>query len=157
MPDQEIIDGLIASYRELNHRIRSADPATRDAAESAASPDSSIMGILRQLRDRELRASQAIKLMLLGESAHEDDEAILSEQQARAATSAVVLLSQFGTAREATLAMVRELPDEVWNQTFQTPRGSMTLHDYLASLVTRDRERLSQIETLLAKTQARAG
>lgn len=156
MPDQEIIDALIASYRELNHRLRgvSLEALPKSAGQNGA--DDSVEGILRQIRDRELRASQAIKRMLLGEEASEDDEgtAVLAEYQDRTDISPTVLLSQFGTAREATLAMVRELPDEEWNRSFYTPRGHMTLRDYLKTLVDRDRQRIEQIDALLAKVKA---
>lgn len=57
-----------------------------------------------------------------------------------------MLLSQFGTAREATLAMVRDLPDQVWQEEFETPRGRMTLRAYLETLITRDREAIRALE-----------
>ncbi|HUY99005.1 MAG TPA: hypothetical protein VMU89_01550 [Thermomicrobiaceae bacterium] len=148
MPDQEVIDGLIASYRELNHRVRGAGL-------SSGTESSPISDVLRRLRDRELRASQAIKRMLLGETAEEDDEqaADVAEFQSIPA-SPIVLLSQFGTAREATLAMVRELPDEVWNRTVASPVGEMTLRDYLKSLVDRDRLRMAEVDATLTKASA---
>jgi hypothetical protein len=46
---------------------------------------------------------------------------------------------------------VRELPDDVWNQTFATPRGEMSLKAYLQTLVDRDSERMQQIKSLLGK------
>ena len=148
MPDQEVIDGLIASYRELNHRVRGAGLST-------GTESSPISDVLRRLRDRELRASQAIKRMLLGEAAEADDEqaADVAEFQSIPA-SPIVLLSQFGTAREATLAMVRELPDEEWDRKAATPLGEMTLRDYLKSLVDRDRQRMAEIDATLTKTSA---
>lgn len=154
MPDQEIIDGLIASYRELNLKVRSASPEATGAEDSRS--DDTINGILRQMRDRELRASQAIRRLVAGEHATESDEgeAVLAEYQDRGNVSTAMLLSQFGTARESTLSMVRELPEEVWNQTTQTPRGEMTLKEYLKTLVDRDNERIGQIDALLSKARA---
>jgi hypothetical protein len=99
-----------------------------------------------------MNASQAVKRMLLGEEAASDDEpAVLTEQQVAAGTSARILLSQFGTAREAILSQVRELPDETWNQTMVTPRGEMTLKAYLQTLIDRDTERMAQIKSLIGK------
>src|SRR5690606_12089315 len=143
--DQEIIDGLIATYRELNHRVRGGGQALPDSV------NESLVATLRQLRDRELRASQAIKRILVGEAVEEDDEALLTDTEfsEQISRSPNVLLSQFGTAREATLAMVRELPDEEWNKVVQTPLGQMSLRDYLKSLVDRDRQRLEEIDGLL--------
>lgn len=145
MPDQAVIEGLIASFRELNHRIRAASPSVMT--------DDSLKAALRALRDRELRASQAIKQLLLGEAVEEDDEAPaeVAEFQARRDLPANVLLSQFGTAREATLTSVRALPDEQWNQTYRTPRGEMTLRDYLKTLVDRDQQALEKLQPLLSK------
>lgn len=145
MPDQEIIEGLIATYRELNYRMRGDGKALSGDAHEA------LVSTLRSLRDRELRASQAIKRILLGEAVDEDDEAPLLETEFAESISHTpnVLLSQFGTAREATLAMVRELPDEEWNKVVQTPRGQMSLRDYLKTLVDRDRQRLEEIDGLL--------
>lgn len=145
MPDQEIIDGLIATYRELNHRVRgNGQVLAGDASEE-------LLQVLRQLRDRELRASQAIKRILVGDAVEEDDELPLEDTEfsRQRITSASVLLSQFGTAREATLAMVRGLPDEEWNKVVRTPRGQMSLRDYLKTLVDRDRERMKEIDGLL--------
>lgn len=148
MPDQEVIDGLIASYRELNHRVRGAGL-------TGAGEDSPITQILRRLRDRELRASQAIKRMVAGEAAEATDEAEADMAEFQGIpVSPTVLLSQFGTAREATLAMVRELPDEEWNRTVTSPIGEMTLRDYLKSLVDRDRQRMTEIDATLTKTSA---
>ncbi|HET9014100.1 MAG TPA: hypothetical protein VFN57_00780 [Thermomicrobiaceae bacterium] len=148
MPDQEIIDGLIASYRELNHRVRGAGLTGADES-------SPVTQVLRRLRDRELRASQAVKRMLLGEAAEATDEAEADAVEFRGLPlSPTVLLSQFGTARESTLSMVRDLPDEEWNKRFVTPNGEMTLRDYLKSLVDRDRERMSEIDASLAKIRA---
>lgn len=152
MADQTIIDQLIATVRELNLEIRSRDFGQTVSAADLTGKMDSVPAILFGMRDREMNASQAVKRMLLGEPAASDDEpASLSEQQVAAGTSAKILLSQFGTAREAILSQVRELPDEVWNQTMVTPRGEMTLKAYLQTLVDRDSERVQQIKSLLGK------
>lgn len=152
MADQTIIDQLIATVRELNLEIRGRDFGGDVSAEDLTGHTDTVPGILYQMRGREMNASQAVKRMLLGEAVTSDDEAaVLSEQQVQAGTSPRVLLSQFGTAREAILSQVRELPDEVWDQTFATPRGEMSLKSYLQTLVDRDAERMQQIKALLGK------
>ncbi|HEX3724139.1 MAG TPA: hypothetical protein VHV31_15230 [Nitrolancea sp.] len=152
MADQAIIDQLIATIRELNMEIRSRDFGQTVSAADLTGKSDSVPAILFGMRSREMNASQAVKRMLLGEEVVSDDEpATLSEQQVAAGTSAKILLSQFGTAREAILSQVRELPDETWNQTMVTPRGEMTLKDYLQTLVERDNERMAQIKALLGK------
>jgi hypothetical protein len=152
MADQTIIDQLIATVRELNLEIRGRDFGESISADDLTGRTDSIPAILYSMRGREMNASQAVKRMLLGEAVTSDDEAAtLSEQQLQAGTSPRILLSQFGTAREAILSQVRELPDEVWNQTFATPRGEMTLKAYLQTLIDRDTEHMQQIKSLLGK------
>ena len=152
MADQAIIGELIATYRELNHRLRGVDfgPARPDT--ELVNDDKSVSGILFQMRNRELRASQSIKSVLAGGKALASDEEVEASGDVTGAPHTVeVLLSQFGTAREATLSQVRDLSDEAWAQSFDTPRGPMALKDYLQSLVDRDRQRLAQIEQLTPK------
>ena len=154
MPDQAIIDQLIATYRELNLKVRGLEFPSEIAPEDLVGRVDSVPAILFALRNRELNVSQAVKQILLGGEATGDDEpAILSEQQIAAGTSPRVLLSQFGTARESILSQVRELPDETWDKVFKTPRGEMSLKAYLQTLVDRDKERLAQLDAELAKVK----
>jgi hypothetical protein len=154
MADQTIIDQLIATVRELNLDVRSRDFGQTVSAADLTGKTDSVPAILFGMRSREMNASQAVKRMLLGDAVESDDEpANLSEQQVAAGTSARVLLSQFGTAREAILSQVRELSDDVWNQTMVTPRGEMTLKAYLQTLVDRDAERMQQIKALLGNVK----
>jgi hypothetical protein len=153
MADRDVVEALIATYRELNQRFRpllAAMNADAGAVEDPTSP----LGILYRLRNRELNASQAIKEMLRGgERTIVDDEAepLVTLQQTALGFVPIVLLSQFGTAREATLAMVRDLPDSVWQQEFETPRGRMTLRAYLETLIARDREAIRALEERLGQ------
>jgi hypothetical protein len=156
MADRDVIDSLIATYRELNQRFR-PKLLTLDRSQDPRTDPESAVGVLYRMRNRELNASQAVKeLLLSGHTGIADDEAepMVTLQQTALGLTGTVLLSQFGTAREATLAMVRELPDEVWHQVFDTPRGAMTLRDYLLTLIERDRAQIQQIEHYLAQASA---
>lgn len=147
MADQAIIGELIATYRELNHRLRGVDFGPAKPDRELVNDNQSVAGVLFQMRNRELRASQSIKSVLSGGNVIGDDEVVVPSSDVTGAQHTVeVLLSQFGTAREATLSQVRDLPDEAWAQTYETPRGSMPLKEYLQSLVDRDRQRMQQIE-----------
>jgi hypothetical protein len=153
MADRDVVEALIATYRELNQRFRPLLAAMNADAEAIEDPTSPL-GILYRLRNRELNASQAIKEMLRGgERTIVDDEAepLVTLQQTALGLVPIVLLSQFGTAREATLAMVRDLPDSVWQQEFETPRGRMTLRAYLETLIARDREAIRALEERLGQ------
>lgn len=158
MADQEIINALIATYRELNHKVRAASLPAAPVDVDRASEDS-LDGLLLRLRNRELNASQAIKGMVstADHMTIEDDESLEirgAEIPITGELTPAILLSQFGTAREATLSLVRNLPAEEWDKTYPTPRGEMTLRQYLQTLVDRDRERMRQIERLLTKSPA---
>jgi hypothetical protein len=61
-----------------------------------------------------------------------------------------VLLSEFGTAREAILALVREMSDEQWEQERETPHGPMTVRAAIERLVEEDRKFMAEIEPALA-------
>ncbi len=153
MADRDVVEALIAAYRELNQRFRPLLAAMNADAGTVEDP-TSLLGILYRLRNRELNASQAIKEMLRGgERTIVDDEAepLVTLQQTALGLVPIVLLSQFGTAREATLAMVRDLPDSVWQQEFETPRGRMTLRAYLETLIARDREAIRALEERLGQ------
>jgi len=150
MSNQEIIDGLIASYRELNFTVRGFTPSLSDDTPSIDDP--SIRDILAQMYNRELHASRAFRVMVAGEDSPADDDA--PDQETSRISQAVnvplqYLISQFGTAREATLAMLRGQPEEVWNRETMTPRGRMSLRDYAWTLVERDRRQLQRIGELL--------
>ncbi|MDW8060604.1 MAG: hypothetical protein RMK01_11070 [Thermomicrobium sp.] len=153
MADRDVIEGLIATYRELNQRFRPVFAAMNSGAGSLDDPTSPL-GILYRLRNRELNASQAIKEMLRGgERTILDDEGepLVTVHQTALGLIPTVLLSQFGTAREATLAMVRDLPNELWQQEFDTPRGRMTLRAYLETLIERDRAAIRALEERLGE------
>lgn len=150
MSNQAIIDGLIDSYRELNFKVRNLAPSLADDTPTADAP--SIRGILARMYRRELNASRAIRVMVAGEDSPSDDEAAdegINAVSQGANVPLQHLISQFGTAREATLAMLRDQPDEVWNRETMTPRGWMSLKDYASTLVERDRRQLRCIDELL--------
>lgn len=100
MADQAIIDDLIASYRELNHRVRGRDfgPPRTDA--DLANDNSSVMGILFQMRNRELRASQSVKNLLSGGESLDSDEVPVDPSDITGAPHTVsILLSQYEIGR----------------------------------------------------------
>lgn len=141
MADQEILNELIAVYRDLNMRLRGAD---LDAIkEKKADNGETVLEILRRMRNREYNASLAVKQMSMdGDSSAIDessnaevlDELILTEMTPK------ILLSQFGTAREATLSLLRNIGEEEWDKEHPTPRGNMTMREYLRAVVNDDRE-----------------
>jgi hypothetical protein len=137
MPDFELIDRLVATYRVLNHVVRRKPEAELTSGQTPA------RDILIRLRDSELRFSQDLKARISGQP-------VSFEQTGEIATigtegehdSTAEIIAQFGTAREATLAQLRSLPDEQWDATGDHPRSIRT---EVFNLVDRDRKALDQV------------
>lgn len=141
--NSDLIDSLIATYRNLNLAIRPLP----DAQGEQAAGGKSLRDMIVELRDHEMSASQQLKLMTLGEGA-------LAGGTPEIAPSAPGLnirsvLSEFGTAREAILALIRELSDDDWAADREGPNGRTTIQAFIEQLVAHDREALGQIEPLL--------
>ena len=115
MAEQELIDGLIATYRELNAKVR---PLPEDRLRLRSDGGGSVREVVTRLRDSELRFSQALKERITGvampEIFGEDETPVVGTESSEDSTAAI--LSQFGTARESTLALLRSLPDEDWDR-----------------------------------------
>jgi hypothetical protein len=141
----DLIDSLIATYRNLNLAIR---PLPDEQVMRQGADGTSLRDLVSGLRNHELRASQQLKLMTLGESAVvaiDDDAPAPSTPD----TSVRSMLSEFGTAREAILALVREMPEEEWTRERAGPNGTTTIATFIEQLVAHDKESIQQIESSL--------
>jgi hypothetical protein len=141
MPDQELIDGLVATYRTLNLQVRSQP---EDKLRAATATGGTVRDALRRLRDDELKFSQALKVRVTtGQPMPEVAEgeiAIIGTESDDDTTAA--LIAQFGTARESTLAMLRGLAEPEWDSTEAGPR---TIRLIIRDLVANDQRRLQTI------------
>ncbi|MBA3450647.1 MAG: hypothetical protein H0T18_05485 [Chloroflexia bacterium] len=142
---QRLFNGLIATYRELNLKVR---PQPEERLSLGRSGDT-VRDVIIDLRDIELRFSQALKDRLTGAAmanvfAKDDTTATLEIPSPDDTTSEV--LSQFGTARESTLAMLQGMPPDAWDD--QT-LGQLTIRDAADALLANDAQHLEQIVTLL--------
>lgn len=141
MPDLELIDKLIATYRILNHDVRPLPEAQLRAGNPAPRL------LIQQLRDQELRFSQDLKARISGQpvSFQETQElAVLGTETDHDSTQA--LIAQFGTARESTLSLLRYIADEQWDAAGSHDR---TIRSEVAGLVARDRTMLNQLGSLV--------
>ncbi len=145
MPDQELIDGLIATYRELNAKVRSQ---AEDRLRIADKEGRSVRDVVSRMRDSELRFSQALKERVTGvpmpEMFDESAAPVVGTEGADDSTNA--LLSQFGTARESTLALLRTLPDENWDETLE---GGKPIRTRIQELRDNDRRQVERIVGML--------
>ena len=148
MPHADLIDGLIGTYRELNLKLR---PLTDDRAAAKSSDGASLRDIVAQMRNRELIASQQLKFMMLadvaGSAADVVDPASLVPVNGQPLRS---LLSEFGTAREAILAVVREMSDEAMEREIPSPDGPVAIVTYLQKLHDQDTQDRRKIDQLMA-------
>jgi hypothetical protein len=155
MADQEIINEMIGVYRDLNLRLRGAD--LNSLAGKKTDKGETLEDILRRMRNREHNSSQAIKIMSLGEDAtrfREATDATVLDDLILTGVTPIILLSQFGTAREATLSLVRSMADEDWDTKHETPRGEMSIREYLRAIVNDDHDDVRAIESLGVATPA---
>jgi hypothetical protein len=141
MPDLELIDGLVATYRTLNTTVR---PLSEEQLRAPVAGGASIRDALRRLRDDELKFSQALKVRVttgqpMPEIA-EGEMGIIGTESEDDTTAAII--AQFGTARESSLAMLRGLPESEWDSTAAGPR---TIRAIIRDLVTYDQRRLQAI------------
>ena len=155
MSDQEIINELVEIYRELNMQLRGQDLiAIKD---SKADNGETLEQILKRMRDREYLGSQVIKLMSLGTQqagrVELQDASVLDELVATGVTP-IIMLSQYGTAREATLSLVRTMSEEAWDQEHDTPEGRMSIREYCRTLINADREDQKLLNQLVEKAPA---
>lgn len=146
MPDQGLISGLIATYRSLNMNVRSL-PEDRLRVVSGKGENGSVRDVVLRLRDSELRFSQALKERISGVPMSEalgDESPVIGTEHEDDDTASI--LAQFGTARESTLAMLRDLPDEKWDEGLQ---GGQTIRARIQQLLENDRAQLERINVLL--------
>jgi hypothetical protein len=139
----ELIDSLIATYRELNNKVRQL-PEER----LASGGGNGVRDLVRRLRDHELRFSQALKERITGVEMPDfgtgADAPVLGTESSHDSTA--VLLSQFGTARESTLAMLRGLGPDDWEGTTE---GGRSIAASVRQLTEHDRRQMDQINSAL--------
>ena len=150
MSEQELFNGLIATYRELNMKVRSL-PEERL---SLGRGRNTVRHVIVDMRDDELRFSQALKERLTGVPMTNifgaDADAEMPEVPSPDDTT-VEVLSQFGTARESTLAMLRGMPPEAWDD---ESHGSPTIRGSAGALLANDGTHMEKIVSLLGSPSA---
>lgn len=142
MAEQDLIDGLIATYRDLNLRVR---PQSEERLRLDTG-DGSVRRQVRRLRDDELKFSQALKDSLSGIPIPEmfgEEAAVLGTESEDDTTA--TMLAQFGTARESTLAMLRSLPPMDWDKKLD---GTPSVRERVTQLLANDRR---HVETIVSR------
>lgn len=156
MPDHELINEMIDVYRNLNIRLRGVDlNAIKDRK---ADNGESLVEILNRMRNREYNASQAIKRMSLNDPSAgeytEDQQAVVLDELVATGVTPIIMLSQYGTAREATLSLLRTIEDETLDREVPSPRGTLSIREYCRALVNDDRSDEQLLSQLVEKAPA---
>lgn len=144
MANSDLIDSLIATYRNLNLTIR---PMADAQIDQASANGTSLRDLIVAMRNNEMQSSQQLKLMTLGEGALSGGMPEIVPSAPGISIRSV--LSEFGTAREAILALIRELTDEEWAVERESPNGKTTIQAFIEKLAANDEATLSQIQPLL--------
>lgn len=143
---RQIIDQLIATYRELNMRVRPLDEATL-----TRSGDDSVRSIVERMRNDELKFAQALKERLTGVPMPDmfgDDTPIIGTETENDTTA--IIISHFGTARATTLSMLQEVDENDWT----TPvEGGRSIEERVRELAANDTQQLERIRSQLGTTQ----
>ena len=138
-----VLSSLIATYRELNLKVRPV-PESRASSDSSGT---SIKTLLRTLRDDELAFAQSLKSRLSGVPIEviEGKDAPLTGNEAED-NSVPMLISQFGTARATTLSLLKGLSHDAWSQPLDDGKS---LLQHVQAIVARDAKVLDQISSLM--------
>lgn len=142
-----LIDELVDTYRELNTHVR---PLPEERL-NAGGEEGSVRSVIARMRHDEMLFAQALKERVTG-VVHVDPvgrEPVIGTEHRNDTT--VMLISQFGTARETTLNLLKNLTDEDWVK--QTDDG-MSIQDHVQELVKSDQNQLQRIKQLLTSSPA---
>ena len=144
MSEQELFNGLIATYRELNLKVRPLP----DERLTLGRAGESVRDVVLAMRDHELRFSQALKDRLSGGALSgafgDKGETTLIEIPSPDDTT-VEVISQFGTGRESTLAMLRGMAPETWDGL----EHGTTIREATRDLLASDAAHMEKIVNLL--------
>jgi hypothetical protein len=144
MPDQELIGGLVETYRTLNNKVRTLP----EQQLRASTGGTAVRDVMRRFRDDELRFSQALKERITGVPMpvvfSGDELPTLGTETAEDTTA--MMIAQFGTARESTLAMLRGLPDPDWDSLVSDGKS---VRAEVSELLNNDRRQLQRISDLI--------
>lgn len=143
MPYADKIDALIATVRELNYQVRPKLSNTVGGGDGMGQQAHSLLG---EMRDTELAAVLRIQAMIVGEQAGRDEKYRAPIDQVGSRS----LLSEFTTAREATLASVRDLSDAQWEEPRETASSSSSVKDVVDGLLASDSASFAKLEQLVA-------
>ena len=139
---EDLISILVNTYRELNTHVR---PIAEDKLTSGGM-ENSVRGIIARMRTDEMKFAQALKQRVTGVvmTGPDGQDPVIVGESAHDTTK--MLISQFGTGRETTLSLLKDLTDDDWLKS--TDDGSSIL-SHVQDLARNDETQLQRIKQLL--------
>jgi hypothetical protein len=150
--EQNLVDQLIATYRTLNLYVR---PRPDEELRQQNGAGRSVRDLIIDLKDGELRFSKALKDNRVDGVPLPDLETIFSQETTLVVGTEShddptdVILSQFGTAREANLSILRSLDQADWD----AADGGVSIRQVVQRLVENDHRVLGQLGLLEPATE----
>lgn len=138
----DLISLLVNTYRELNMHVR---PVV-DEKLTAGGMENSVRGIIARMRTDEMKFAQALKQRVTGVviAGPDGKDPVIVGESAQDTTK--MLISQFGTGRETTLSLLKDLTDDDWTKS--TDDGS-TILSHVQDLAKNDETQMQRIKQLL--------
>ena len=143
MANTEKLSKLVETVRILNWEVR---PKIASAPEMYQ-VGSALHSALTEIRNSEIEASQQIRSMSLAETIAQQNRERVVEHAEASTIGSRQLLSEFGTAREAILSILRSLTDAQWTETHSTPTGDQTYEGIVDGLVESDKISVGKIQS----------
>lgn len=139
----DLISALVNTYRELNVHVRQV----QESRLTSGGHENSVRGIIARMRTDEMKFAQALKQRVTGVviGGLEGDERLIVGERDDDTTT--MLISQFGTARETTLSLLKDIPENEWTK--RTEDGE-TILQHVEDLAKSDQTQLQRIKQLLA-------
>lgn len=138
----DLLGILVNTYRELNMSVRSI----AEERLVSAGQDHTVRDIISRMRADEMKFAQALKQRVSKVVMNtEGDDRLHSAASEKDSTR--MLISQFGTARETTLSLLKGIPDADWIQRID---DGETILEHVEQLAKSDQTQLQRIKQLLA-------
>mgnify|MGYP001278174510 CR=1 FL=1 len=141
MAKADKINELVQTVRKLNWEVR---PKLNNTA-GGASEDDPLYQALVDLRNNEIKMSQQIRNMSLSEADVTVQRADVEELLQTKGVGPRQLLSEFGTAREAILSVLRNFTDEEWTREHNTTSGTISIEKMVDDLIASDKQHMERI------------
>lgn len=141
MAKSDKINELVQTVRKLNWEIR---PKLNNTP-GGNPPGNPMHTALTDIRNNEITMSQTIRNLSLAELDILVGEGNIIEHSDAAKMSSRQLLSEFGTAREAILSLLRNFSDEDWSRSRETADGTTSIEQIVDDLIASDKQYVDRI------------